>query len=51
MPFGPRLKAIQNLKVQNRLWLTGCRVEELKGKAGRVSGRDRTPGIKFFQSS
>jgi len=37
MPFGPRLKAIQN-RLAN-------------GKAGRVSGRDPSPGIKFLQSS
>lgn len=37
MPFGPRLKAIQHRLAD--------------GKAGRVSGRDPSPGIKFFQSS
>ena len=37
MPFGPRLKAIQHRLAD--------------GKAGRVSGRDLPPGIKFLQSS
>jgi len=36
MPFGPRLKAIQN-RLAN-------------GKAGRVSGRDLPPGIKHQTS-